>query len=63
MGWSWAALSVQVLDARGGAQTSAQIYVAASTTVGLTAYADRAELFNLAPLSGQSVTATIAAFQ
>ncbi|KAK9817698.1 hypothetical protein WJX72_000826 [[Myrmecia] bisecta] len=52
-----------VHDARGGAQWSAQIYVASSTTVGLHAYADQSELFNLAPLTGQSVTATISGIQ
>lgn len=53
---------MQVNDRQGGNQTLAQLYVDAPATRGLWAFADSAELFNTAPITGTDVTALLQAF-
>ncbi|DBB14474.1 TPA: hypothetical protein ACH3X3_004761 [Trebouxia sp. C0006] len=52
----------QVRDRQGGNQTLAQLYVVASATQGLLAFADSSELFNTAPITGVKITALLQAF-
>jgi hypothetical protein len=51
----------QVNDARGGAETQAQLEVAKVAFVGLFAYAPLNELINTAPLTGSNVSVSLAA--
>ena len=55
-------VQVQVRDRQGGNQTLAQLYVVASATQGLLAFADSSELFNTAPITGVKITALLQAF-